>query len=441
MWSYVARNLAVAFAAFAAAKYKDDRERKRDTLNDRIKRESKKWRKYHNRFQSLMSSNETRMMSDHASDSRCSQMPMFPEAGTQLQVTNDQDEVVLAIHQIAEPEPREWQRVHDRDHPVSRLNPLLSVVPSATIAGHVATNAYYVVECNGPLMKTADGFAYRAMSRGPAGIQEHATLFKANQLATLAGGAALWHLASVAFAQKHLHDISAALKKIESAIGQVADFQQDERKSRIRGTARQFALTLDEDASGEIRRESLYMIENALRELLEVEEHLKIDLDRTLGKLKDASDIDSSTLEVIARASDLLEQAHFCVAVRMCGCQILAIASEERSDFSHHARDIQDSHAKLFQNNVCSVYASIERLLSRDKASFWDDLSRVKSSLHSIHKSISPATLEDALKSFQESQIMMRALAQKRNAPERLLVRAEEGKVVAFSVIDDLIEA
>ena len=443
MMTYVTR-IVGGLVASGIAVFIDNRQRKRDKLNDRIKRERKKWSTYHSSFRSLMSNNETGIATYHAPDTKYSQPRYLPEASAQLQIVNEQGDVVLTLHETVEPESRAWQHVRSSAHPISRLNPLLSAAPSAGLAGHVAKSGYYIVKIEGPLMRAAGG-GFRAMSKAPNGrFQAHAKLFKADQLNTMAAGATLWQIASVALAQKHLHDISSALEIIESGIREIIKYQETERRTKILGTIRKFKETLIESHSGEISSDPKGMIDVADIELMQIEEHLKSDLERVLCRLKGFSRIDfssnSAILTTIRQAATLLQEVHLCSVARMCGCQILGIASESQKGQSGRIQRIRDSHKQLFEENVCAVFDSIEQLLSKDEASFWNALSEVEPFLDSIHQRISPVKVESALTSFRELQIMVEVIAQKRSAPDQILIKAEEGKVVEFSIIDGLIE-
>jgi hypothetical protein len=64
------------------------------------------------------------------------------------------------------------------------------------------------VVINGDLVRAADGHGFRAIAMGAKGVREHARLFEVKNLQNVVNAAAVWQIASVLVAQKHLADIS-----------------------------------------------------------------------------------------------------------------------------------------------------------------------------------------------------------------------------------------
>ena len=109
------------------------------------------------------------------------------------------------------------------------LEPLMQIAPSMATAGMANGKQLMEVVINGSLMSAADGNGLRAMARGASGIKEHARLFEPKNLQNVANAAAIWQIASVAVAQKHLADISASLKRIEQHVAGVQSILEEQR--------------------------------------------------------------------------------------------------------------------------------------------------------------------------------------------------------------------
>lgn len=119
------------------------------------------------------------------------------------------------------------------DGAVGRWLAALQGLPDLLFAGYVGSSKFMEVQIHGDLVRAADGVGYRAFAMGDGGIVEHAKLFDPSSLTALIDVAALWRLASIVVAQKHLADISATLKSIEKRVAHIANFQRDEQLSRI----------------------------------------------------------------------------------------------------------------------------------------------------------------------------------------------------------------
>lgn len=123
------------------------------------------------------------------------------------------------------------------------LEPLMQVAPSMATAGMAGSGQLMEVVINGPLAAAADGNGFRAMTLGADGIQQNARLFEPKALQNVANAAAIWQLASVAVAQKHLADISATLRRVEEKVAGVQSMLEEERAALI-----QSALNYIDDA-------------------------------------------------------------------------------------------------------------------------------------------------------------------------------------------------
>ena len=159
------------------------------------------------------------------------------EVPTRLLLAVD-DEPVFALTILDEDEGRKQLAGLSRYAPSTfgrALEPLMQVAPSMATAGMAGSRQLMEVVINGPLVAAADGNGFRAITMGANGVQQNARLFEPKALQNVANAAAIWQLASVAVAQKHLADISATLKRVEDKVAGIQSMLEEERAALIEG--------------------------------------------------------------------------------------------------------------------------------------------------------------------------------------------------------------
>ena len=157
---------------------------------------------------------------------------------------------------------------------VSRLGPLLQAVPSLLVAQNASGRQLMEVVVDGRLVAAADGNGLRAFVMGPTGIRENARLFDAGNLQQMINAAALWQVASVLVAQKHLADISSKLDEIERGVAGVSRFLDNQRKARISGTYEYLVQVYKALQGGELPDAARNELESCERDLIEIQEQL-----------------------------------------------------------------------------------------------------------------------------------------------------------------------
>lgn len=115
----------------------------------------------------------------------------------------------------------------------SLIEPLLQAAPSVGTAAMANSGKLMEVVINGQMLAASDGNGLRAIAKAGKGF-EHAKLYEPNNLQNVANAAAIWQIASVVVAQKHLADISASLKRVESKVEGVQSMLEEERFAVIR---------------------------------------------------------------------------------------------------------------------------------------------------------------------------------------------------------------
>lgn len=131
------------------------------------------------------------------------------------------------------------------------LEPLMQVAPSMVTAGMAGSTQLMEVVINGPLVAASDGNGFRAITMGAKGVQENARLFEPTALQNVAKAAAIWQLASVVVAQKHLADISATLKRVEEKVAGVQSLLEEQRAALIQSAMNYISVTRQAMQKGE----------------------------------------------------------------------------------------------------------------------------------------------------------------------------------------------
>ncbi len=162
----------------------------------------------------------------------------------------------------------------------ARLGAGLQAVPGVLVEeGHRGKRLMEVV-IDGPLVRAKDGDGLRAWTTtGPNNtISEHARLYDTDKLNTLVNAAAIWQIASVVVAQKHLADISAKLDQIREAVAGISDFLDRERRAKVTGTYEYLAQAVSVLDKGELSPAIRVELESCERELTQIQHHLQSEL-------------------------------------------------------------------------------------------------------------------------------------------------------------------
>jgi hypothetical protein len=167
---------------------------------------------------------------------------------------------------------------------LGRLGAALQSIPSVLVAGEAHGKQLYEVVINGELIRAADGNGYRAMTLGPKGIQEHGRLFENGGLQNMINAAAVWQVASVVVAQKHLADISRKLDQITEGVSGIARFLDSEREAKIEAAWRYLVQAKRVFAAGELPVSMRTQLEQCERDLTGIQIHLHKEFMAVLEK-------------------------------------------------------------------------------------------------------------------------------------------------------------
>ncbi|WP_317215938.1 hypothetical protein [Gluconobacter sp. GP1] len=162
----------------------------------------------------------------------------------------------------------------------SRLLAVMQGVPSILVAEAHKGRRLMEVVINGGLVRAADGDGFRGFAMGSSGIREHARFFDINGLTKLVNAAAVWQLASIIVAQKHMADISQKLGEIKKSVKNISDFLEDERRASIIGTYQYLQQAHSALTQGEMNFKIRGELEACERDLLSTQIHLIADIKR-----------------------------------------------------------------------------------------------------------------------------------------------------------------
>lgn len=248
------------------------------------------------------------------------------------------------------------RRLNLDDRSISRLNPLLQLVPNGLISSEMARGQFMEVVVNGSLAEAATGGGFRGFVRDSAGrFHEHANLFEPERLSAAVNGAMLFQLVSAVVAQKHLADISRKLGEIVEAVNRIEVFLQDERKSAVYGALEYLQQAASAISHGELSPAVRQLLEDQEAQLLKVEQHLFAELRSETEQTSSIKDPDTFGSEGLKRAienhQDRLEslatQWLLCFRARCQAWYLLSAFADEIHLKAVRLKSLEDSVTRI----------------------------------------------------------------------------------------------
>ncbi|WP_431858669.1 hypothetical protein [Azospirillum sp.] len=353
------------------------------------------------------------------------------------------DKPVLSLARIPEPSDQAWNPVAVSGDGISRLNPLLQAVPALGTALQVSTTNYMEVVVNGPLAEAIGG-GFRGWVRGAEGkIVEQARLFEAANLSNVVSAGALFQIASVAVAQKHLADISHKLSEIKASVDRIQRFLTDERRSVLTGALRYFEQIAPSVLAGELSDSIRNQIEHHEAHLLPIQEHLLKDIRHETREILDVKGSDTfgtkGTQDAIKAHQKQLEELYrqllLCIRARACGWQLLVVFPGEERLKENRKRSIQEALGRLDESG--DLLKETDRFV-REKvkglSSFWNTTATLN------ERKLTLLAWNEALVgevAFCKEQIGLdiraaEAVATERLQPVRMLLKIEGERIVGI---------
>jgi len=317
----------------------------------------------------------------------------------------------------------------------SRISALMQAAPSVLVAEAHRGRQLMEVVIDGKLIRAADGNGFRGMAMGADGIKEHARLFEVKDLTNLVNAAAVWQLASVIVAQKHLADISQKLGEIKDAVNGISAFLEGGRRAVILGTYQYLQQGYEALAQGELTPAIRGELESCERELLKVQSHLVDDV-RRLAQMAPRDDdtfgtesLHKSSVTKYRELGQTVEDLQTCLRTRALAWYVLSLYPGEQVLKAARCESIKQGldEFKALQSLV-EAQAGVD--LARFK-SMWnsDETLDLRKSEVVAKSSWVRGVLEAAQTETKNQLETSQALLLERDAPTQLFVELLDGVV------------
>ena len=192
-----------------------------------------------------------------------------------------EDLPALTISNLPRLDAGEMRMLDIHHSKIDLLSPAFQAAPSLLTGAQVNGGKYMKVVINGPLAKCKDGNGFRAFTRGEGGrIKEQARLFDAKNLKSVVNAAAVWQVASVIVAQKHMADIKESLDEIKRGVDEIKDFLESQRRSVLTGAMEYLDQARKAVAQGEFPDAIRHQLEAVERDLVNTQQHLLDDINK-----------------------------------------------------------------------------------------------------------------------------------------------------------------
>ena len=259
--------------------------------------------------------------------------------------------------------------------------------PALMTAKELAGKNIMEVVIHGNLAKAADGNGLRAFSKSTNGkFIEHARLYHADSLSNIVNTAAVWQIASIVVAQKHLADINKKLEDLHDGVNRINDFLQVERTTRIQAIYE--SLKEKTEALAHTKQEQVVNIINSSilskydDDLKQIYLHVRADFEKygtekvehkeTFGTADLKIDIENKINEL----EKLAELAFLCLNLRLLCCNLMGYLGG-----LEHLKD-------LIQQKIMEELENLKILSSHIKDGIETEINTMSSWVNSAQKTI-----------------------------------------------------
>lgn len=317
-----------------------------------------------------------------------------------------------------------------------RLNSVLQAAPVLLTQNELSSGRKYMeVAINGDLVRSSTGEGYRAFTMGPKGIKEHAVLHEPNRLENIVNAGAIWQVASVVVAQKHLADINTKLETINKGISRIEASLSAARRGLIVATHNYLRQAADAIRAGELPEALRHQLESCERDLLAAYEHLVAEFraqatedvkhTETLGTEQLTADLKAKhkSLETLA------DELSLCIQTRVLAWYVWSVYPGEPSFKAARKTSIEESIAELSKLNDMRSQ-QLDTDLGKVKAIF-NLGSTLKERKESIRQQslITEMVLERHQKASTDELNRSACLLLKHDRPVSLVVALENGRL------------
>ena len=313
---------------------------------------------------------------------------------------------------------------------------MCQAVPSLLVAGEASGKKLVEVVINGDLVRAGDGNGLRAFAMNGKGIAEHARLFEVGNLQNMINAAAIWQIASVVVAQKHLADISRKLDEIKAEVHNISQFLENQRKSRVLATCDYLGQVYTAIKGGDLPDSARIKLEDCERDLLEIQHHLemefrqkvdkKVEHKETFGTEELRKEISNKLSELEGIAGDIV----LCLRTRIAAWHVLSLFPGDPQLKVARQANIQKSIdtfstlAPHFQESLKSEIAAVD--------SFWNKGSTLEARKQSLTNKCmtSVGILESKVRYCLENVKQSEVLLLEHDQPTRLYLHFEDGELI-----------
>lgn len=311
------------------------------------------------------------------------------------------------------------------------LEPIMQVAPSMATAAMAGSSQLMEVVVNGPLVAAADGNGLRAFTMGANGIQEHARLFEPSNLQNVANAAAIWQLASVVVAQKHLADISATLKRVESKVDGIQSFMEEQRLAVIQSVMHYLDDTRKALGRGEFLERTRDKLEDFDIELERAGMSLASQIRRESESAleHDTAGCEGEYISALAKHRGIkqhVDELTLCNEVRLANWYLCSLYPDRSEMLGSRLAQIRKA-----TEQTDGLRASLERTMDADclqiDAIFTSD-ETIAQRRREVRSMSAAAAFQDSKTRCDQIVLRMGAVAADRKAPQRLIIEAMDGK-------------
>lgn len=257
---------------------------------------------------------------------------------------------------------------------MSRMSACLQAAPGLLVQQAHQGRHLMEVAINSPLANAANGNHFLPFARGADGkIIEQAKLFKPEGLSNLVNAAAVWQVASVVVAQKHLADISAKLDEIKKGIDDIKGLFQDTLDGDIEGTYKYLRGVARAFEIGDVPKFARIELESCRRDLLKTEKALIRMFQRRLDQVIEhketwgTEELLSDTLRRYAELDTITTSLMTCFKTEALAWQVLSLFPDE------------EITAQVWKEQTLDSMAAFARLQEKIKSTASMDVDRFKS--------------------------------------------------------------
>jgi len=317
----------------------------------------------------------------------------------------------------------------------------LQAVPALLVEeGHRGKQLMEVV-INGDLVRAKDGLGMRAWAVGTDGkISEHAKLFDSNNLQNVVNAAALWQIASVVVAQKHLADISAKLDDIRKGVEYISHFLNEERRAKVTGTYEYLEQVTYAIGMGELSQATRTKLESCDHELLQIQHHLQHELQRRCmepishTEFAGTADLEKKTVAKYEKLNDLAKDIRLTLKTRALAWHVLSLYPGEPSLKKARLEGLLRSASEV-DKSLEAIGTSVKRDSDKFK-SFWNSEEKLadrKSNVRNVSKTLLNNLRGSANQLREEMQISQTAMLTN-DKPTHIIFEIEDGRITEFKL-------